>query len=127
MASVASQLTALRLISTGKPSISAALDAIAEHIAQLEADRERILAGERDSRLSFEHARDEQAKLAIRLDECQVRLSQAWNVLRAIVDNAVLYVDGGPERYEVDPDVIDEARALLDGDSAPADTEDHDA
>lgn len=95
-------------------------------VAQLEDDRGRILAAERGSRLSFERARDAQARMAIRLDECRARAAQFETAGRALLDGAARMTDGfdQPAHYELDAAVIDEFRAVLDGNATPTDRED---
>jgi hypothetical protein len=57
--------------------------------------------------------------------DAETEAARLRNVLRAILDNARLTPRGWPgDVYEVDSDVIDEARfVLLDGEGAPATTE----
>lgn len=62
--------------------------------------------------------------LADEVDRLRVRATQLENALRSVLDAAHRYEEGV---YWIADEVIDEARSLLDGDSAPTDTEDPDA
>ena len=103
------RIAALRVIATGRPQI---LDAI----AVIEDELTGLRAYAVDTRRRLDDTRDAQVHALQRLDECQARATQLENTLRAIVD----WFDAAQTGNRALVAPIEEARVLLDGDSAPA-------